>query len=249
MELSTAQELRIAVRYVGRPSGEQVLEMTVPCPMTGGRVYVDECSECAHGGGLVLGPVGEGSFLRCRFGASPPAPGVRPRRPRWEPTAASRTPVSDIMSTQVVTVTRGTTLETVMGAFLERRISGMPVVDDDGRPIGLISKTDVLRDRYDGGWAGEQGWGESAGTPEEDGTELEYRQAPKTVDDVMTPVVYMLSGRAPVAMAAAVMAAEGIHRLPIVSDEGRLTGILSSTDLMRWLSVREGYILPPAPKV
>ena len=58
------------------------------------------------------------------------------------------------------------------------------------------------------------------------------------------PIALTLGPRATVAHAAALMAREAVHHLPIV-DEGRVIGIVSSMDVMRWLAENDGFGLPP----
>ena len=40
------------------------------------------------------------------------------------------------------------------------------------------------------------------------------------------------------------MALEHIHRLPIVTDDGRVAGIVTSIDVLRWLARQDGYVVP-----
>ena len=103
----------------------------------------------------------------------------------------------------------------VAALLLEHRLGGMPVVDAAGRPIGVISKTDLLRHAHDGDAA--------------------------LVGDIMMPMAVVLGQDVPIAQAAALMAGEGIHRLPIVDDTGAVCGILSALDVVRWVAEEAGY--------
>ena len=40
------------------------------------------------------------------------------------------------------------------------------------------------------------------------------------------------------------MAYEGVHRLPVVSDDGRVVGLVSSIDVLAWMGRHSGYVLP-----
>ncbi|HEY5675878.1 MAG TPA: CBS domain-containing protein, partial [Myxococcales bacterium] len=68
---------------------------------------------------------------------------------RTTPQTAAETAVSAIMSRDVVTVRSGTSLESVIELMLARGLSRMPVVDDRQRPVGIISKTDVVEESHD----------------------------------------------------------------------------------------------------
>src|SRR4029079_18434500 len=72
----------------------------------------------------------------------PVSPEARPARQ----SIADRTPVSAIMTTDVICVQPDVSIESVTRLLLERGISGVPVVDADGVPVGLVSKTDLLRE-------------------------------------------------------------------------------------------------------
>jgi CBS domain-containing protein len=60
----------------------------------------------------------------------------------------------------------------------------------------------------------------------------------------MTPVSVTLPEDACVAQAAAIMAYEGIHRLPVIGASHEVVGLISSLDVMRWIARRSGYVVP-----
>jgi CBS domain-containing protein len=142
-------------------------------------------------------------------------------------TSASRgsspaeTAVSEVMTHQVICVAPDVTLEALLALMIERAISGVPVVNERGLPIGIVSKTDLVRHRYENGNT-------------EPADEI-------TVSDLMLPIAHTLLESAPLSHAAALMAWEGVHRLPICSEEGDVVGILSALDVVRWMSQKEGY--------
>ena len=143
--------------------------------------------------------------------ASPP--GRRDAR-----SAADGIRVSTVMTNDVVCVSEDLTIEELATLFLERGISGAPVVDSQGYPLGVVSKTDIVRDTYEAGGGA-------------------------TVQDIMTPLTFKLYEHAALSQAAALMAYEGVHRVPVVSEQGRVVGILSSLDVMRWLALNDGYLI------
>ena len=133
---------------------------------------------------------------------------------------AEATPVSTIMTRDVVTIARDASIANAIERLVQHGISGLPVVDEETRPLGLISKTDVLR--YTQG-----------------------AETLRTVGDVMTPLALSVDQNVSIARAAALMAVEGVHRIVVTTDDGALVGILSSLDVMAWLARREGYVIPP----
>jgi CBS domain-containing protein len=64
----------------------------------------------------------------------------------------------------------------------------------------------------------------------------------------MTPVTFVLPENASIAQAAALMAYEGVHRIPVVSCSGDIVGLVSSLDVLRWLGQASGYLVPACAK-
>jgi CBS-domain-containing membrane protein len=60
----------------------------------------------------------------------------------------------------------------------------------------------------------------------------------------MLPIVFCLSEAASISQAAALMAFESVHRIPIVDKRGRIMGVVSTLDILRWMARREGYLIP-----
>lgn len=213
---------------------------TVRCPKTGERVYIDEGADCGFCAGIALAPDGKG-LLRCEWksnGAEEPPPLEQTVRQ-----ASRRTPVASIMSRALAVAHRDTPLGPILDVMLARDIGGVPVIDEEGHPIGMLSKADVLRQQGDGGPAdGERlSWpSEDVDAPED---ELSVVGPTPTAADAMTPIVIAVPEAAPIAFASALMASEGVDRVAVVDRGGRLAGIVSSNDVMRWLARRSGYAI------
>jgi len=160
---------------------------------------------------------------------------------------AEATPVAEIMTRHVVTVPPEMSVEELTSILLERGISGAPVVDEKGRPLGIVSKTDLLRDHHNRGDSVEVSKVElhrgGVEAPLDPGLHVEPEPGP-TVRSVMTPLAFALPENASVARASALMAVEVVHRVVVVDESGKVSGILSSLDVLRWLARSEGYVLP-----
>jgi CBS domain-containing protein len=141
-----------------------------------------------------------------------------------ETSVAEMTPISEVMTKNPICIGAGLAIHEVAKVLLARGISGAPVIDEMGKPIGVVSKTDLVR--------------EHSRSPETNGNHPR-----STARDIMTPVAFTLPAGAPISQAAALMAFEGIHRLPVVSQSGEVVGIVSSIDVLRWIAEREGYLL------
>jgi len=139
--------------------------------------------------------------------------------------------VGDLMNPNVVCLEPDTTVREAEALFGERGISGAPVVDDSGQPVGVLSQHDLIRHQADRATAGDTGRFYS--------DVEEYRDlASAPVDLSTTPVSRLMSRElltverdAPVALAARRMRERRVHRLLVVHG-GALVGIVSSLDLL-----------------
>ncbi len=189
-------------------------DATVHCPPRSRSIPATECLACGDCEGAVNGR--DGSYLRCAHPAAQQAVFAELMRKPLFASAADRTPLSEVMTGDVVCVMPDLSLEVLLALLLERNIGGAPVVDDDGRAIGVVSRSDLL-----GGF-----------------------QAGMTVADVMMGMAFTLPDSASLSQAAALMAIEGVHRIPVVAADGGVVGIVTSLDVARWLAQSDGTIAP-----
>jgi CBS domain-containing protein len=148
--------------------------------------------------------------------------------------AASRAKrrVGDLMNPSVVCVPSGATVAEAQKLLAERAVSGAPVVDAQGRPIGVISQSDLTRAQSSRTTVGEAGRFYTDVADYRDLLSLPLDRSNLPVDEVMTPRVYSVTRDTGVAAAANVMRERHIHRL-LVTERGVLVGVLSSFDLLR----------------
>ncbi|HIE11197.1 MAG TPA: CBS domain-containing protein [Kiritimatiellae bacterium] len=121
----------------------------------------------------------------------------------------------EIMTRTVITATAGMPLTEVISLLLRWHISGLPVVDDEGRVTGIISEHDLVNLAMDG------------------------NAEDTTVEEVMTRQVVSFPPDAPIADIARCFSERRLRRVPIV-EEGRLVGIISRRDILRELLRRYG---------
>jgi len=139
-----------------------------------------------------------------------------------------RTIVKDVMSTHPVSVRQTSPFKELAARFREFRVSGFPVVDDDGTVVGVVSAADLLAKRaLDGGYDGLRGMI----------TGIMHRKALEnagglTAGDLMTSPAVTVGADDTVERAARLMYTRGLKRLPVVDATGRLTGIISRTDVL-----------------
>jgi CBS domain-containing protein len=143
--------------------------------------------------------------------------------PRPELRGSPDEPISSIMSRKVVCARPEMDAALLRARLIERGVSGAPVVDDWGRVLGVVSKSDLVEHEV----TGERGH--------------------KTVSDIMMPLVFTLPADAPIARASALMAYEGVHRIVVVDVKGCVVGVLSTLDIARWLGWCAGYSVGREP--
>lgn len=139
-----------------------------------------------------------------------------------------------IMHTRMVTIDPEMTVQDVMQVFLDRQITGAPVIDDEGRVIGVVSHTDLIRyQRRSAPTSPSSYFTGSDGASLVGPLQLERRGATQ-VQDIMTPAAFMAEEDTPVEAVARFMLRRRVHRV-IITRRGKLAGIITSMDLLRAL--------------
>jgi CBS domain-containing protein len=131
-----------------------------------------------------------------------------------------------------------TSLAAASRLFVERHITGAPVVDASGRIVGVVSQTDLVA----GPRATSELEGRNAyyvvlhGRTVLEGAVAEPNEGVRgVVEDVMTRHVIMVEPDAPLRDAVRTMVAERVHRVLVVHDR-RLVGVITSMDVLRMLA-------------
>jgi CBS-domain-containing membrane protein len=139
----------------------------------------------------------------------------------------------DIMTKDVITINPGATVEELARLLIEHKISGVPVVDDDRRLIGIVTENDLINqnkrlhiptvirlfDAYILLGSGKM----------ED--EIK-KMAATTVDDICIKKVVSLTEETTLDEVATIMAEKNIHLLPVLRDNA-VVGIVGKADLVR----------------
>jgi CBS domain-containing protein len=141
---------------------------------------------------------------------------------------------ADVMTFGAASARPDAPIEEAARLMLEHRISGLPVIDDRGRLVGVVTEGDLLRPQAGVTGPDRPRWLElvfgRAAT--DDGPRL-ARLA--TVADVMTRTVVTVGEDTPVQEVADILQEHAIKRVPVVKD-GKVTGVVSRADLLRGLA-------------
>jgi len=116
----------------------------------------------------------------------------------------------DIMTSEVVSTRSSCRVEEVTRVLYYHGFSGLPVIDEERRVIGMVSEADILA----------------------------RKTGQDTVRDIMSAPVYTVSEDTPVEEIAALLTERKIKRVPVIR-EGRLVGIVSRADIVRALAAKK----------
>ncbi len=143
--------------------------------------------------------------------------------------------VADVMSREPIAVRPETPLKEAIKILAEQRIGGLPVMDDSGKLVGIVSETDLM-------------WQETGVTPPAYIMFLDsviflknpatyerdlHKALGQTVGEVMSHNPVTVSPDKPLKEAAQMLNEHKIHRLPVLDDAGQVIGILTCGDVIR----------------
>ncbi|MFI6106328.1 CBS domain-containing protein [Streptomyces sp. NPDC051310] len=125
--------------------------------------------------------------------------------------------VADLMTPDAVTVQRGTPFKEIARLLDEYGITAVPVVEADGRPVGVVSEADLLHSRLS-------------------------ENCPTTAEGLMSAPALCARPEWTAVEAARVMERRRVKRLPVVDGAGRLIGVISRSDLLQLFLRRDRAI-------
>jgi CBS domain-containing protein len=150
----------------------------------------------------------------------------------------------DIMTASVASIAAAASVADAVSAMLDRRVSGLPVVESNGALVGIVTEGDFLR-RAELGTEHKVGrWLRLFFSPGRAAVDYAHDQG-RRVGDVMTAPAIAVGPDASVQEIVDLMTRHAVKRLPVVED-GRLVGIVSRSDLLRALD--RSWRARPAPR-
>ena len=151
------------------------------------------------------------------------------------------TVAADLMTTDVLTVKPDMPIGAVARLILEHRVTALPVVDEDGKLVGIVSEGDLVRCSKMKRGAHRSWWLNlmTGVTTEHDDI---LSGSDRLVEEVMSKDVLLASERESLARLVELLSRRRIKRLPIVRND-RLVGIVSRVDILRYLAGHRGLRL------
>jgi CBS domain-containing protein len=129
---------------------------------------------------------------------------------------------ADLMTANPMSIRAEATVPEAVAVLTERGFSAAPVIDESGRPIGVVSRADILvheRERLRAG-----------ARPPLDGT---------LVRDIMTPAVFSVTPHTSAEQVVEQLLTLNVHQLYVVDEDQFLIGVISAHDVLRRLSHEE----------
>ena len=195
-------EVRTVEVVTGR--GRSVTFSSVRCPVRGRSAAVEECAHCDESEGVAQDALARGEWLCCQAPAPVEASGD-----------GEGPPVRAVMRRTALALRPGLGRGTAADALRARGQPSAPVVDGEGRPLGVVGEADLLR----------------AGPG-------------RKVADAMARVALSVPETAPLSRAAALLVSHGLERIAVVSADGVVVGVLSALDLLGWFAGAGGALGP-----
>ncbi|MFZ5734699.1 MAG: CBS domain-containing protein [Pseudomonadota bacterium] len=138
----------------------------------------------------------------------------------------------DVMVSPVITVGANTTVQGVAKILLDNRISAVPVVNNRGQIVGIVTESDLMH-RVEAGTQRRYSWWRRAFAGDAE-LAADYTKTNATkVSDIMTCNVVTASPETPLFEIAALLERRQIKRVPIVEANGELVGIVSRSNLLQ----------------
>lgn len=135
----------------------------------------------------------------------------------------------EIMTDAVISVTPDHSVRHAVQIMLDHHISGLPVIDNGGRLVGMLTEGDLLRRAE----LGSPAWTEGPKMSED-----YIKTHSWCVSDVMTNHAVTVDENMSIGQVAAIMSANDVNRLPVVRN-GKVIGIVSRADLLRGIATAE----------
>jgi CBS domain-containing protein len=163
---------------------------------------------------------------------------------------------AELMTPDPLSIRADATIREAVAFLTDKGFSAAPVIDRAGRPVGVLSRADIVtydRERVEYLEAVPEYYEKGAltlpsGESLADGFEVEKAERTQ-VQDIMTPVVFSVSPQASARKVVTDMLALKVHRLFVVSSDGILIGVISALDILHHLRAQELPKPRPLPAI
>lgn len=142
----------------------------------------------------------------------------------------ARHTVREVMTESVISAYRGALFADVVRLMIRRKVSAMPVIDEERHVLGVVSESDLLA--KEAAKATEEPDHDNAGEPR-GGRPATAKSRAGTAEELMASPAVTVHPDTPIVVAARMLIDHRITRLPVTDHHGRLLGIAARSDLLR----------------
>jgi CBS domain-containing protein len=149
----------------------------------------------------------------------------------------------DLMVANPISINANAVVQEAIAFLIDKGFSAAPVIDEAGKPIGVLSRTDILvhdRTRTTSHVPDFYSRSDLAADRVPKGFQVENVDRTR-VRDLMTPVVLSVSPHTSATKVVAEMLALKVHRLFVVGEGGVLVGVISALDILKHLRPEENF--------
>ncbi|MBC7332989.1 MAG: CBS domain-containing protein [Actinobacteria bacterium] len=136
-----------------------------------------------------------------------------------------------IMTKKVITIGKDATVKELSELLIKNKISGVPVVDDNKKVIGMITEADIIKKESSLPYPLSFGFAFIRDLSSLTKTTEEFLKTP--VEEVMTRNVKVVNEDTPLSKIVNIMINNNINRVPVVDKNNRLVGIITRADIIR----------------
>jgi CBS domain-containing protein len=141
---------------------------------------------------------------------------------------------SDLMAPNPISLRAEAHVSEAIKLFTDKAITAAPVIDESGRPIGVVSRSDLMIHQCE---HEKQHGGSYFVPPTFESDEASNRSTKKlTIAHLMTPAVFAVAPDTPVQRVVKDMVGLHVHRLFVVDEDGVLVGVITTMDVLKHLS-------------
>jgi CBS domain-containing protein len=139
----------------------------------------------------------------------------------------------DIMTKKVITINENTTLAKLSELLIKNRISGVPVVDENGELTGIITEADIIIKECN--LPLPLSFSYTFLEKFESYTKSTKEYFKTRVEEIMSTDVKVAVEDMPISKVVNIMINNSVNRLPVVDDDGKLAGIISRADIIKFM--------------
>jgi CBS domain-containing protein len=145
---------------------------------------------------------------------------------------------ADMMTPNPISIHENASIQEAIALLTDKGIGAAPVIDDAGRPTGVVSRSDVLIHDRERLGAADFYDDEDLAAARAVGLESGFKAVrgdPTRVRDIMTPAVFSVTPQTPAGKVVEQIVGLKVHRLFVVDQDGALIGVISASDILKHL--------------